>query len=140
MPIFENKEDDLPQEDVEETVAPATPKYTRKETVDVRLLSEDTYEAGCWLVYEVDDKSKVYFVQKDELQHTWKPQPVSKSVLQKASRPYDFAEEIAKFTLTPDQIRLGLYKSGVVNKREDMNFKAFLASLLKSGILPIKEE
>lgn len=139
MPIFDKK-DDLPEEDVEETVAPATPKYTKKETVDVRLLSEDTYEAGCWLVYEVDNPGNVYFVQKDELQHTWKPQPVSKSILQKAQRPYDFAEEISKFTLTPDQIRLGLYKSGVISKREDMNFKRFLASLLKSGILPIKEE
>lgn len=143
MAIFgENKETDP---EVEESPSvknevKTSPAVRPHEYVEVKVLTFDIFdEPDCWLVYEVDNPGNVYYVPVRELQHSWAVQKVSKRTTEKASKPYDFSDEIREFTVTPDQIRLGLYKSGLVNKREDFNFKKFLAALLQSGILPIKE-
>lgn len=116
------------------------PKIQRDPDVEIKLARLELYQKRYFIVYEVEKPSNVYLVDKNQIQKTTSVQKVPRSVLKSSDKPYNWDEELNQFTYTVDEMRLALYRAGMVEAPDQpVSFKAILASLLRSGLLPIKE-
>lgn len=104
--------------------------------VEVKAMSFDNVVDGKIAVYETGDINKVYLVDVDRVKFTVKAQTVPAKLLEESVRPYMWSEELMKFTYTLGEMRLALIRAGYTSKC-DVSFKEILATLLKSGVLPI---
>lgn len=154
---FEDKSDDQvtggevsPEEMATETVAYPVPKpasqsyratsYKKKEpeTVMVRLLNTDIKDNKYTVI---DDKTReVYLVPIDELRWTVKAQPISRTVLDAAERPYSWDDEIESLKVSDQDIRIALWRSGAVSEEsaKGLSIQQILSRLVSKGIFPRK--
>lgn len=117
--------------------ATSSKKKSTSEMRSVRLLNMDVYQ-GRYLVVD-EQTSEAYLVPKEHLTYTSGSQEVAKSILDVADRPYDWTPEIQALALTVDEMRLGLWFAGLVEPAS-LDFKEFVAQLLRSGKLAIHKE
>lgn len=117
------------------------PKIQRDTDVEVKLVRLEPYQKRFFIVYEVDNPSNVYLVDRNQVQKTTGTQKVARSVLKASGKPYNWNEELKQFSYTVDEMRLALYRAGMVDAPEQqISFKTILAKLFKSGLLPIVKE
>ena len=119
-----SEHDNFPSEPVsfEEEVSPRriSNKATKKaaEKVQVKLVNTTIYD-NTYLVYRLDDISQVFLVPTEHLQFSVSPQLIDETILLASEKPYDWNEEINAIWPSLDQVRLAVYRNGLV-KREDL--------------------
>lgn len=109
--------------------------YKDDSEVEVKLVNTDTYD-GKYLVYEIADVSKAYFVNTEDAKFSTKPQRIKRAILDTAERPYNWDEEIDRAIPSTDVIRLQIWRNGLVRK-EDLEDKTKAQNSLY-GVFPAK--
>lgn len=110
-----------------------------EEQVQVRILYSDGHGDKYAVI---DDSGQAYLLPKDQLRYSMKKQWISKSYLTNADKPYNMDEEINSLAVTPQQLRVALWESGIVTQ-EDINalpIRELVGRLLQRGVLPIIKE
>lgn len=122
------KSKELPTDEVEDVFEPdlETPidapveSFEKSTTATVKLLTDDLYD-GCYLVYDVYDRSRVYLVPKEHLQYSYSAQEVLYAVLDTCAQPYDWEAEIRAILPAISEIRLAILRNGLLTKDDLLN-------------------
>lgn len=107
-----------------------------EEFVTVSLVTTDVYRTNFFLVYNVETK-EARFVPVDSVKYTVKPQKLLKRVFEIGDKPYDWEEEIEALLVSKSDLKLALWRTGLVEHKK-LDFKEIIARLLRSGKLPIR--
>ena len=109
-----------------------TDKTKRKETV-VWLVNNSARD-NRYLV--MDESGSAYLVPVELLSFTMAPQVIDSAVLETAEKPYDFTAEIQAVMPTVEQVRLAVWRNGLIYK-DDLKNPHF-ARLALYGAFPIE--
>jgi len=101
--------------------------------VPVKLVNTTIYE-GRYLVYRVDDISQVFLVPTEHLLFSVSEQLIDEALLINADKPYDWNGELTLVWPTVDQVRLAVYRNGLI-KKEDLSDPQ-LAQMALYGAFP----
>ena len=129
---------DFKQETSSEGMFSTKPKEDVKATVKMLSNVKHGPKKDLLLFYDVKERSQVYLVPMDKVEFSWREQKVSLSVLMQCEQPYNWDEEIRPYMVSMDDVRLALYRAGLIKPDDNLD-KKFLQSLFKMGLLPITE-
>ncbi len=86
--------------------------------VKVKLANTTVYEDR-YLVYRVDDIAQVFMVPTEHLEFRVSEQLIEEDLLNRSDKPYSWNDEINAVFPTKDEVRLAVYRNGLV-KVEDL--------------------
>lgn len=95
----------------------STPTKNAPSMVKVKLANTTIYE-GRYLVYRLDDISQVFLVPKEHLTFAVSEQLIDLDILNASDKPYDWNAEINAVFPTIHEVRLAVYRNGLI-KQED---------------------
>lgn len=99
-------------------ITPPPKAKSQSSQVKVKLANTTVYEDR-YLVYRVDDISQVFLVPTEHLDFRVSEQLIDADILNRSDRPYAWNDEINAVFPTKDEVRLAVYRNGLV-KVEDL--------------------
>lgn len=113
------------------TISPKFPKPEKPVTlknvsskIKVKLANTTVYD-GRYLVYRIDDISQVRLVLTEHLEFRVSEQLIDQDLFNASDKPYDWNEEINAVFPSNDQVRLAVYRNGLI-KKEDVQDRQLL--------------